>query len=401
MDNSSLLLYKLYPSGVSNERMSLEVAVALAAITGRALVLYGDLSDNRQLKPTFGGRYQLKASGWYRRGLNLPEYKSTLITDLYECMPVDWSVGVCSRQIDSCDFDSEASDICVFREQLSNYCFWNGRFGSEIASFSSVEDFARHQFSDGRPIISFPSQRVWRLEGSNLSFYSRLIYDTSLKAKNAIERMRFKPWIRELSEKIGSRIGDKFNGCHIRLTDMLDFLPQSAGYGHAIAECLRSVLDSNQLLVVATDENPGHPFFLPIRKGFPRILFLDQFIRDECLDLWSEAPYFNESILGLVCQLILAKSSMFLGTPGSTFTGMIHRGWLQRHQLSHSSSVPTMRFVHSGLHGSPARVPGYFENGAYVETQQGMFSWNRIMIRSALKGQLAWYREWPEVLCAC
>ena len=130
-------------------------------------------------------------------------------------------------------------------------------------------------------------------------------------------------------------------------------------------------------------------------------MFLDQYLRYECGEFWPSIPFVNESILGIICQLILQNSEIFMGTPGSTFSGMIHRGWL-RERLDSGALLAdsSFRYIHCGLLGAPASLPGYFEDGIFVEAGNGPFSWNKISLRGVLKGQLSWYREWPECASA-
>jgi hypothetical protein len=71
--------------------------------------------------------------------------------------------------------------------------------------------------------------------------------------------------------------------------------------------------------------------------------------------LWEGMPFVSESALGLLIGLMMEKCLLFLGAPGSIFSGFVHRGW-------------------------------------------DRLCWNRIQVRSALKNQLAWYRERPKCI---
>jgi hypothetical protein len=179
---------------------------------------------------------------------------------------------------------------------------------------------------------------------------------------------------------------------------MLRFIPQENNYSEAVADTICSWLPLDECLLIATDGDSRSEFFDPLRKQFTNIIFLDDFLRNECKDIWESLPFINESILGLLSCLIMERSILFMGTPGSTFSGYIHRGWARRRVESLKSHGSRFRYIHNGLRGTGSVVKDYFEQGAYVETMPGLYSWNRIEIRSTMKGSLAWYREWPECI---
>ena len=336
--------------------------------------------------------------GWLGDGKHLLLYKPSTIIELYEELPVPVSVGRITEKLPRSWFTGEEEEVSIFTHQISGWYCSSSNVDNHYSLRATVEAAAIHSFADGRPCVRFPSEPVWRMEGSNLSYYSRFFFDPTNVVSSVIQKMRLCSWIRTFADSASSRIGD-YNGCHIRLSDFRKFLPQSSDYHEVIASVISESISPDQLLVVTTDEDPSSSFFDPLRERFRRILFLEDYLRLECRDLWSAVPFVNESVLGTICQLILERSSVFLGTAGSTFTGLIHRGWLSR-RLSCGASLgeSVFRYTHCGIAGAPASMPGYFQKGVYIESPGGIFSWNRVDIRNVRKGQLAWYREWPECM---
>ena len=390
------LIYRLHSSGMSNERMSLEIAIGLASLSKRKLILYGEEGSSCGIRPTRGGWYKMESHGWFSDGQNIPDYRPSLVTDLYEKLPIEVPVGSNRGPLPKPWLFGTGNEVNVFNHQISGYCLCPQPSQSSYSLAAITDASGRKSFADGRSLLRIPSEPIWRLEGNNLSYYSRFFYDPTGNIAAAIQGMKLCTWMHFFAESVVSRIGE-FNGCHIRLTDFRQFLPQSSDYNEVIADVIAESLSTDQLLVITTDENPSSSFFDPLKQRFPKLLFLDEHLRTNCGDLWTSVPFVNENILGVICQLILEKSSIFIGTIGSTFTGLIHRGWLHR-KLNDGASLSDshFRFTHCGTPGAPASVPGYFEKGQFVESPEGLFSWNRIEIKNTSKGRLAWYREWPE-----
>jgi len=147
--------------------------------------------------------------------------------------------------------------------------------------------------------------------------------------------------------------------------------------------------------VICTDESHNREFFAPITAAFPRHVFLDEFIVGEFAREFLGLPFTDEQSLGFVCNIVMWDAREFSGTPGSTYSGMIHRHWYSRRRAQDARSDPPFRFINCGEAGKGGSEPGYFENGAFVECRKGDFSWTRTAIRRASE-TLSWYREWPE-----
>jgi len=88
-------------------------------------------------------------------------------------------------------------------------------------------------------------------------------------------------------------------------------------------------IPKNELVYIATDEK-NKSFFNPMRKRFPTIRFLDDYM--DVADLRNINPNF----LGMIDALVCAPANIFVGTWFSTFTGYITRlrGYLGHHDYT-------------------------------------------------------------------
>ena len=82
--NSQILIYKLKKNGwLSNQILSLELAVGLSHQTDRVLFLY-DENVSTNISPInairFGNGFTLEKDNWFKVIDNLPEYKPSTIT---------------------------------------------------------------------------------------------------------------------------------------------------------------------------------------------------------------------------------------------------------------------------------------------------------------------------------
>lgn len=213
-----------------------------------------------------------------------------------------------------------------------------------------------------------------------------------------MERVGIAVPYREFAARVARSLGD-FGAIHVRLTDFRRFQPRRENeYRTEILRSLRAVFDPADLLVISTDESESRAFFADILLAFPRHAFLDELIVREHGADFRNLPFADETAFGLVCNLVLRHARRFAGTPGSTFTGMVHRSLLRR-SLSDPNSAELagetgiFRFIGSGFDDKPVS----FAEAAYVETRDGPFSWNRIDLPIPT-GSKSWYREWPEAV---
>ena len=338
---SKILQYCLYNSGLCNCVMSLEIAVGLAFSTGRFLSLYN-------VNPVIGGGYggQVQAK---RMGLVSPINPNVL--DLFE-IPLDLI------------FQDYFLD--VFDDPVSLSC---GAFGSNMNS-----DFLKN-----RSIVVEPKNSVWHLHSSNLCYYSRFFGDLNKNLIDFIDKVRPKPPYRDFANKIVRSLGE-FNGVHVRLTDF-DRNPERIPKPIDMFSDLDCAFDNNLKLVVSTDAS-SDSFF----DGYKdRCLFIDEYILENYGDGFRDLPFSDEVVLGLISNMVMWHCVDFVGTPGSTFTGLIHRNW---YKLRKSKGLPAVfKYTCSGSNVVLDKM-SFREKG-------GSYSWNSVDI-GVDSNMESWFREWPE-----
>lgn len=253
-------------------------------------------------------------------------------------------------------------------------------------------------FAEGRRRLVDPDSPVWHLSGKTLGYYSRFFFDPPTGFHRVMESVEIAEPYRDFASEVAHLLGD-FGAIHVRLTDFRKFRPRRENdYRAEILRSVRSVFDPADLLVISTDESDNRAFFSDLLATFPRHIFLDEYIAREHAPDFRRLPFIDETAFGLVCNLVLRHSRQFAGTPGSSFTGMVHRARLRRAASENgcvrlADDTATFRFVSSGFDDRP--VP--FADAAYVETREGPYSWNRIELPLA-SGAKSWYREWPEAV---
>lgn len=391
------LLYKDYESGLGNNWISLELAIGLAYLTNRQLVYYGSVGAEKNLLHIRGGHYYRTRP--HRQAVVTNQQHPTLL-DLLDELPiklVDYPSYFQHYQQDKLSIINSSARL-VKSVFVQNYDHYNA------PNFQAYHQQVLTDFAAGRDILTDVSEDIWHLHECNLGYYSRFFFLPPPNFYQLIAKIRPAKIYRDLANKISQNIGH-FNGVHIRLTDFKKFLPQGDRYQIDILDTLQNIIPTDELLVICTDESENKDFFQPITQIYQKHLFLDELIIDEFSNDFSQLPFTDEQTLGLICNMIMWHSQQFVGTPGSTFSGLIHRHWCQNrllnqlsHQLlSHPRENLQFRYINSGSSETTQINNQYFQQGVYVEHKPGFFTWNRIHIPRASE-TLSWYREWPEAV---
>ncbi len=143
--------------------------------------------------------------------------------------------------------------------------------------------------------------------------------------------MRPREPYRRLGEDIAAAFGD-FNAVHIRRGDfMTGYYKDAAMTPQAIVENLSGVMPRHAPLLICTDASTDNEFFAPILAAYPGAVMLERHVIDD--------PFL---------------------------------------------------FVFNPL---GERAP--FLDGAFAETPEGVFTWNRFPYARSSESY-AWFREWPE-----
>lgn len=381
------LFYRTHCSGrtgLSNALMSTELAVLLAGLTDRVLVLDGNVSPTANLV-AYGGRVST-------RHRSRP-------TDLIE-MPVPW---LDAAQIDlaRCGRSLELTDQSL----LSSVFYFPASLDTDTEDFRRFAQSRRSAFTYGGDYQRVP---VLRLDGgprpdkpghTNLGFYAPFLYvDAAARARvhELLRGMRPQRHLVELADLACKKLG-AFNAVHVRRGDF------KVTYGRttllrepseAVAVLERS-FSRRDRLVILTDERDD-PFIGGVAAAFPDAVFADHFILDELGAEFRDLPHHDAIALAFLSQLVAARARDFVGTMTSTFTSLIQR-WRGSAGLDERFKFLWNELPAAGVALERGRTPindaiPMRPDGTMVEQHEGPYSWNRFDPRL----NSAWMREWPE-----
>ena len=380
MTSGRYLLYKDYQSGLCNEVLSVELAVGIAHLTGRSLVYYGSAGDDRTLVPVPN---QLWTSPPSRTHL-IDNARTPTILDLLDEFPVP--------SLTYAQFRGRTA-AGALRTHHAKVRLVGSVF---VDPKATVDKAALAEFAGERAVISDREEEILLLDDTNLGYYSRVFFDPPPSFHDAMAGVVARKPYRDLAAEICRALGP-FNGVHVRLNDFRKFLPyRGLDYPLEILKNLAANLPADELLVISTDESENAEFFAPILEHFPRHVFVDHLIVRDFAEAFRALPFTDEVTLAWMSNLVLRGANEFLGTPGSSFSGLIQR-YVALAQAEHDlfASPRAFKFTYPG--SATMDVP--FEDGAYLETRPGRYSWTRLGW-SMEEETKSWYREWPEAIPA-
>jgi hypothetical protein len=361
-----------YYSGFSNNKMSLDIAVVLAFLTGRVLVPYRfrmprrfpvDQEPDRVIEPV-------------------------LVPDLFD-IPVPWS------------------DEYLFKTWISVpgavECPWAPVFESVLCFPARLpnDDERFRQFRNGRPYVyTFSEQQDeapdLHISTQALGHYSHFFYLDDERRRQVVDLMgRFQPKrpYLEAADRIAASLGP-FNAIHIRRGDFvsndlskLKITRAASISGQEIVANLAERMRRDDPLVICTDGSSRDELFGPIQKYFRETIFLDRYLRENASsrDLIAQLPRNDEAVDALITQLVASRAQVFAGTLFSTFTALIHR--LRGFTVQESSFLYCYNdFLSPLIH---------FERCEFLPVGDGPYSWNRIRYPIS-PDAYSWLREWPE-----
>lgn len=353
------------PGLLTNRRMSIEVGVALAALSGRRLSM--------RWSDRVGRAPGLRPSQEAGDPTALP-----LISELWD-LPADlivpddeWAERSAANEPYGVDWGGFSD--CVYLGDPDPIPSPHVRdFANGRTRFVRVPDVDADVHATGRP----------------LAFYSYLVHATGERRRvmlDAVEQIRPRAEYLELAARVADDLGD-FNLAHVRRSDLVAGIP---AYGDVtptmIAEGLAANLPTDTPLLVATEDDPDSPLFDPFRERFREVVFLSQLILGDHGEAFAALPASEDNALGMVTQEVAAAARRFHGTFGSTFTGYIHRQRCRRD--------PEAPFEYTYDYSPPGPT---FADGCYVEAHEGRYTWNRV--RLAVSADVnGWLREWPEAV---
>lgn len=333
------IFFQLYnPCGLFNQITSVELGVGLSEITGRQLVWH---NINNPPNPKFNGKRVAIYSANYEyndRGKKIELGVFPKITELMNWKNKEDNVFI-DDIVDVFSYDTDNI------ENLMRYYY---------------SDKENLEFSEGRSLLSLDNEKDWDIR-KTLGYYSRFFDNRSKELNNAISSVRFKDEYYQISERIAKSIGD-FNGAHLRLADhkpMINTTAESFNQG-------LSKMSGSLPIVLSTDE----PHSSVIKNSDYRVLLLDRYILNNFYEDFKTLPFKEEVSFGIINNLVMHHSKDFIGTPGSTYTGYIHRN------LNQKSNIGFKLFCEE------------------EHKKTGSYSWNGYNNKDTFTKQ--WWREWEE-----
>lgn len=361
-----------YYSGFSNNKMSLDIAIVLAYLTGRVLVPY---------------RFRLPR----RFPVALPPgrvLEPLLVPDLFD-IPVPCSDEYLIKTWLSVPGALECAWAPVFESVL---CF--------PATLPTDDTHFQHFRNGRRYVYTFSEQQDEALDlhinTQALGHYSYFFYldeECRRQVVDLMKRLRPKRPYLEVADRIAASFGT-FNAIHVRRGDFVSNelsrrkITRAASIsGQEIVANLASRMRRDDPLVICTDGSSREELFGPIQKYFRETIFLDRYLRESTSirEMISQLPRDDETVLVLLTQLVASKARVFAGTLFSTFTALIHR--LRSFASQESSFLYCYNDFLSPL--------VHFDRCEFLPVGDGPYSWNRIRYPVS-PDAYSWLREWPE-----
>lgn len=358
MSREQCLICTADVGGLTNQRISLEIAAGIAHLTQRSLKVRHRLLNGAP-EPILG---------------NAPTALS-----IFDVLDVPSWISEVENEWEPVDGPAAQLD-------------WTDLAGS-VFSNGSLDPAPRESFAMGRDVLTglgaASSEQTVEFSCRSLAFPSIFFAvggQTKSELDDALRQIRPKPEYSRYADEMAGWLGD-FNAAHLRRTDLLKGLHAYRQVtGDEVAMNLRSVFARDDLLVVCSDARGDDAFFDPVRREFREVLFLNELVLG--ISRWRESfnalPVHEENALGLITQEVAARAAGFVGTIGSTFTGAIHRERVRRD--------PNSPFWFSADYTPPGPQ---FTNCEFVEIADGPYSWNRLAYGMDA-ATLAWFRAWPE-----
>lgn len=211
-------------------------------------------------------------------------------------------------------------------------------------------------FSEGRKCLNDLEDKNFFCNKWNFGFYSRFFYKRSKIVDETLSKINFKKEYFELAKKISDSIGDFF-GIHIRGTDHRKVYNLT---DDKVLETINTIKNKNIPIVICTDEPKNYS---------NEAITLHHFIIENFKNEFIKLPFYDDTVFSLINLLVMTNSKYFIGTPGSTYTGFIHRTLYKKNK--HNFDL--------------------FETNEI--SNYGPYSWNKFEMDTYMK---SWWREYPE-----
>jgi hypothetical protein len=283
------IYFELYPAGLINQLISLELAVGLSYETKMNIIIY----NIPKHLPTLS-KYFIKQN-------------NKNIMDL-----VDWTNKDNFKKIYIDEKNKINSKKTI--NNLQNFYF--------VKTKNNINE---NFFAGNREKIIINTNENINLKNT-LVWYSRFFYEKNDCLKNILKSIKFKKEYYELSNNIVNSLG-KFNGAHVRLTDHIERM--FAISKNDIEDGFDKI--KNSLPVAISTDDDSHVFLNNLKNNF---FILDRYIINNFMKDLVDNDFDNDISLAILCNLILHHSEDFIGSAGSTFTGYIQRNRINNKKIT-------------------------------------------------------------------
>lgn len=351
--------------GLNNQLISYTLCVSLSNFLERDF--FYDYDRPSATPPDYAVNSKLK--GKFKI---LMDSKRSLVTDLLN-IPVPRCYEIDRNVENKIRYDDIMKRFMTTREQRAQYentLFWD---------FFSLN--RKHLIKE--ELQNFDLIEIGESNLVNVSYFYFLNKKDKTELLNSV-KIKYTDAIERLANKISFELG-KFNSIHIRLGDFL-IVRAREGYQMRI-ERFRKYLEANVTdqtlpILIATDALHEKELFAKLLKDY-KCTFIDELIFNEYSKEFGELEFTDFNVLTAINQLLCAGSESFIGTAGSTFTGIIHRLRQERFDKTDFNFHPDDR-INKLLTFEYKIKPDH----------KGFFDWNRYSIFSGSSSDPGWMREW-------
>jgi len=340
------IYFKHHSAGLVNQIMSVETAFGLAFLEKAKLYIYHAIQAKEM--PILMPKNLMSFVPLERYKL----YEGSANPNIFELLnlPVIIEYELVYDKIINKKLIEDSTSYC----ELLNYYYNCG--GSVINE---------ERFAEGRYKLIVEPNKNLHLHKCTFPLYSRFFYNRTAQLDRFLSEISFKEPYQILAKRIAEYIG-KFKGIHLRLTD------HSHNYNNLkeTSDYVKNLFHNADIpLIVSSDDKET------VKNIFnDKCIFIDDIIQNQFRDEFMNLPFHNEIVFGMISLLAMGYSEEFIGTPGSTFSGYIHRLRVLRGFTEKMNYIPSASLKKFDGLGKP-------------------YSWNNSDLNTNTK---SWYREWPE-----
>lgn len=302
--DKNILIYDLYCGvGYYNQLFSLEIAVYLASISNRYLILNIKHPLVACGKPNKDyGCLMEYVTDSFKKNLIGFEYKT-----YNNCYPLENEIDIPAK-ISNCAVVDEELDTKQNANDIKEFCHWRQKVSSKV--FSKL-------FDSKQKVVSFCKSNA-----------SRVLYNFYTNNKNygimnniCKDLSEYNPLINGVFNDVWKRLENKeFISIHLRFGDYHKGLPAITQQNETIQKNLTGWLNDNnggELPLYVMTDRKDNPFFNELKKKW-KVFFTDELINNNDKNI-LRSKYKNTTVAEfLVQKQICEMGQIFIGSQGST-----------------------------------------------------------------------------------